>query len=417
MKIVYINQLDERGGAANMARSLMNSLKEAGHNVSMFVGKKLSEDPNIYPIQKPFWISKLIKKITGRDAERFIKEKIYKIFQTDINFSNIRNLFQSREYKEADIVHCHNLHAGFFNLKALQRISREKALVWTLHDMWAITYGTPHTYSDEVEGGFFQLPDAKIHPYYNSLVKNKKYLQNKKREIYKNSNFHLVVPSAWLKEKVQKSVLADKPVYLIHNGIDNKIFRRTGKYEAREKLNLPMDKKIITFLAEGGEANEVKGWRYVEEVMARMKDNPEVLFASIGRKNNRDRQNNDKTVFIDYVKDKKTLAEYYSASDVFLFTSIAENFPLVILEAMSCGLPIVAFDVGGVKEALIHKQNGYLSRYRDTKDLLEGIEFILNLTEEKREKMSQTSIKRVDENFSSDIMAKKYLELYKSILI
>ena len=205
LKILYINQLDEKGGAANLARSLMYSVKQTGNKVSMFVGKKISKDPDIHLIQKPFFISKLIKKITGRDIERFLKEKIYNIFPTDTNFSNIRNLFESEEYKKADIVHCHNLHAGFFNLKAFERISKEKKLVWTLHDMWAITYGTPHTYSDKIENGFYELLNNKKHPYYNELVNNKEYLQNKKKQIYAKSHFDLVVPSLWLKKKWRKA--------------------------------------------------------------------------------------------------------------------------------------------------------------------------------------------------------------------
>jgi len=416
LNIVYINQLDERGGAANLAHALMYSIKQMGNDVSMFVGKKVSKDPSVYLIQKPFFISKFVKKITGRDIERFLKEKIYKIFPTDINFSNIRNLFESKEYKEADIVHCHNLHAGFFNLKAFQKISKEKKLIWTLHDMWAITYGTAHTYSDKIENGFYELPSNEKHPYYNDLVKNKKYLKNKKRQIYDKSHFHLVVPSVWLKNKVEKSLLGDKPIHLIHNGIDNKTFKRFDKKESREKLNLPLDKKIITFLADGGEANSGKGWKYVENIIDYFKEKPDIVFMCIGRRSSQKKQSGKKIIFIDYISDKKTLAEYYSASDIFLFTSIAENFPLVILEAMACGLPIVSFDVGGVKEAVIHNKNGYISKYCDVSDTIRGIESIQNLMEAERDKMSQDSIRRISENFSLDIMTEKYIELYKSLM-
>src|SRR3989344_876462 len=294
LKILYINQLDERGGAANLAYSLMYFVKQMGNEVSMFVGKKVLRDPDVHLIQKPFWVSKVIKKITGRDIERFIKEKIYNIFPTDINFSNIRNLFGSKEYKEADIVHCHNLHAGFFNLKAFERISKEKKLVWTLHDMWAITYGTAHTYSDKIENGFYELPNNEKHPYYNSLIRNKKYLKNKKRQIYDKSHFHLVVPSVWLKDKVEKSLLKDKPIHLIYNGINNKVFRQLGRKETREKLNLPLDKKIITFLADGGEASSGKGWKYVEDIIDCFEEKPDVFFICIGRRNSPKRVGGEK---------------------------------------------------------------------------------------------------------------------------
>ncbi len=416
MKILYINQLDERGGAANLARSLMNQIKQRGYKVSMFVGKKLSTDNDIYSIQKPMWLFQIIKNITNRDPERFIKEKIFKIFPSDINFSNIKGLFQSKEYKEADIIHCHNLHAGFFNLQALERISKEKKVVWTLHDMWAITYGTPHTYSDIVENGFFQLPNNNKHSYFNSLINNKKYLENQKRKIYMKSDFHIVTPSMWLFEKVKKSVLKDKPIHLIHNGIDNNIFTQSNKVQTRKKLNLPQDKKIITFLADGGEDSDSKGWKYVEKIINHYKDRQDIIFLCIGNRNKHKQNDNEKIIFIDYISDKKIIAEYYSSSDIFLFTSIAENFPLVILEAMTCGLPIVSFDVGGVKEAISHKRNGYISKYCNIEDTIQGIEFVLGLTKQEKKGMAYNSKKRVEENFSLEIMTKKYMELYNEII-
>jgi glycosyltransferase involved in cell wall biosynthesis len=89
---------------------------------------------------------------------------------------------------------------------------------------------------------------------------------------------------------------------------------------------------------------------------------------------------------------------------------------LVILEAMSCGTPIVSFDVGGVKEALIHKQNGYIAKYKDVNDLLNGIKYIFGLEKSDLEKNSQNSIQRVKENFTLDIMTENYIKLYKQIL-
>lgn len=126
--------------------------------------------------------------------------------------------------------------------------------------------------------------------------------------------------------------------------------------------------------------------------------------------------NTTNVIYIEYVNNQELLAQYYSTSDIFLFTSLFENFPLVILEAMSCGTPIVSFDVGGVKEALIHKQNGYIAKYKDVNDLLNGIKYIFGLEKSDLEKNSQNSIQRVKENFTLDIMTENYIKLYKQIL-
>lgn len=140
-----------------------------------------------------------------------------------------------------------------------------------------------------------------------------------------------------------------------------------------------------------------------------------ILFLCIGGD---EQDNNIENIrYINYIDDKELLAKYYSASDIFLFTSLAENFPLVILEAMACGLPVVSFDVGGVKEALIHKKNGYIAKYKDIDDLINGIEYVLNLNDNEILKISDFSIKGVQDNFTIKKMVNQYMELYKSLLI
>jgi glycosyltransferase involved in cell wall biosynthesis len=117
-----------------------------------------------------------------------------------------------------------------------------------------------------------------------------------------------------------------------------------------------------------------------------------------------------------HVSDPALLALYYSAADVLLFTSIAENFPLVILEALSCGLPIVTFDVGGVKEAVSHLENGFLCPYTDTSALLEGLKWALNLNNEEHEVIAKQSHELVKTKFSVNLMTQQYLNLYLELI-
>ena len=120
--------------------------------------------------------------------------------------------------------------------------------------------------------------------------------------------------------------------------------------------------------------------------------------------------------YVRYTKNESEVSMYYSAADVLLFTSIAENFPLVVLEAMSCGLPIVSFDTGGIKEAVIHKKNGYIAKYKDVQDVNDGLNFILKNSEEKRSRMSNINRERILHNFTVEDMVKKYLSLYQKIV-
>ena len=243
-----------------------------------------------------------------------------------------------------------------------------------------------------------------------------KLLFNKKRNIYKNSKLNIIVPSLWLKQKVEKSILKNQNINLIYNGIDNTVFIKYDKIKIKKKLKLPTDKKIITFLANSGKHNIQKGWDYAEKIINYYKNNKNILFLCIGGAKDDEHFNNSNIKYIKYIKNELLLAKYYSASDIFLFTSLAENFPLTILEAMSCGTPIVSFDVGGVKEAVIHKQNGYIAEYQNTNDLINGIEYIFGLNDNELNKMSQNAIQKVKKKFTLDVMVNNYLKLYETIL-
>ena len=72
------------------------------------------------------------------------------------------------------------------------------------------------------------------------------------------------------------------------------------------------------------------------------------------------------------------MVRIYNTSDVLLITSIAENFPNVVIEAMACGIPVVGFSTGGIKDQIQHKENGWVVKPRDVDGLLEGVNWILN---------------------------------------
>src|SRR3989339_505005 len=332
------------------------------------------------------------KKIIKKDLPSFIifktRDTFHSLIANDIEFFKVNHILKTKEFKQADVIHVHNLHGNYFNLNLLEKISRIKPVVWTLHDMWALTGHCSYSYNCEKwKDGCGDCPDLGIYP--PLFWDNTHRLWKKKKEIYNNSKLNIVVPSLWLKEITQKSILKNQNIELIYNGVDLMDLKQHNQIKARKKLNLPLNKKIIMFLAAGGKKDKRKGWFYVEKMIEMYKD---ILFLCVGGKENEYNKRGN-VRYVAYVDSKKGLAEYFSASNIFLFTSLAENFPLVVLEALACGVPIVGFDVGGVKEAIIHKENGYIVQFKDINDLKAGIDYI----------------------FSLEIMAKNYKKLYDNI--
>jgi glycosyltransferase involved in cell wall biosynthesis len=394
MEVLLINTVDRGGGAARVASQIMEGLTAHGHKPHMFVGEKRSDDDRATEIPR-----------------RVLTHRFARLLATDIDLWRSDWILDTPQYKEADIVHCHNLHGGYFKISTLEKMARDKPLVWTLHDEWATM---PHGVSN-LDGiprkGFYERKGHSTYPTF--LWDNTRYLRWRKRRVYEHSRLHLVAVSSWHKNKLSRTLLANQPTILIYNGVDCSVFRPAPRDEARRTVGLPVKKKIVAFVSEGGRHNVHKGWPYAEAVIERFQARDEVCFVCIGGQPGID-QDEARLKFVPYADDNR-LALYYAAADALLFSSLNENFPLVPLEAMACGLPVVTFDVGGVKESVAHKTCGYIARYGDPDDLASGVSYVLGLPENERAMMSAAARRTVAETFTADRMIAAYLKLYETL--
>jgi glycosyltransferase involved in cell wall biosynthesis len=119
---------------------------------------------------------------------------------------------------------------------------------------------------------------------------------------------------------------------------------------------------------------------------------------------------------VPYVADEKVLAKYYSAADVLLYPTLADNCPLVVLEAQACGLPVVSFNTGGVPELVEHQKTGYIAEYENTQDLISGLRWVISRPPGEIYSIRAIARTRVVSNFTSDHMADQYLDLYRSLV-
>jgi glycosyltransferase involved in cell wall biosynthesis len=396
MNILQIGTLDNAGGAASISWILKKRLEEKGYSMPMFVGTKLSDAPDVFQIP------------------RTLHHYVYYALSNDINFSKTDWIMDTKEFKEADVIHIHNLHGWFFNLKTLERMSELKPIVWTLHDMWAITSHCCHSYDGKLKDGFYQCRSLSDYP--RITWHNEKYLERTKRKIYNNSNINLVSPSMWLKEKVQHSVLKDKRMDLIYNGIDQTIFKPSDTVSTRQELKIPLDKKVVLFMSDGGKNNPFKGWDFVRSVVEEFKHDDTVLFICLGGKESGVDGTYKNLLYVPRIDSKELLSKYFSASDIFLYPSLADNCPLVVLEALACGMPVVTFNTGGIPELVEHLEDGYVAKYKDGQDLIKGVEYILGLSAEEIKAMQDRSRSKVMNYFTADNMVAQYEKVYVEII-
>jgi len=403
MNILHINTLDNTGGAAKVAYRLKDGLKKRGHQSWMLVGYKFTKSIDVKQIPRnkhlQFGLNILSTAIL----------RPYLIFRSTFRIKNRTDVANS------DIIHLHNLHTGYFNPLALPELTKLKPTVYTLHDMWAFTGHCAHSFDcDKWQTGCGDCPYLKVYPALWYDVTHK--LWEIKKGIYKRSQFVIVVPSKWMKSKVEKSILSDKKVYLIYNGIDTKIFRPMNKTDIRKKLNLPLDKTILMFSAHKGTKNVWHGGDYLLKALEQI-DDENVFFLDIGSKENLDKRVK-KTIqwaSIKYINNETTMAEYYAAADLFLYPSLADNCPLVVLESMACGTPVITFETGGIPELITNMRSGYIARYKDVDDFVKGINLYLN-DADLRTKAGLSARRAVEEHFTIEKMLDLYEELYYTLV-
>lgn len=410
-KILMIGTSDNVGGAARVGWDLGRELRRRGWWVRYIVAYKKMDSDVVYELKKSS-LTELMGRITDLNITPLSRHFRDFLFANDIDFGASDEIFNHPWYKEAEIVHLHNLHGGYFKLENLLRICKEKKVVWTLHDMWSITAHCVYCYDcGNWNKGKHHTPGYR--KYGSMLWDNSEYLWNKKKNIYSKSRIFLIPSSQWLNGYVRKSILKDKPSKVILNGVDTNIFKPSNKRKVRSQLKLPQEKIIIAFINQGGVEDPRKGGGYFYQISKHFENNKKLLFLCIGGGKRRERKEN--ILYVPFIFKVKDLAKYYKASDLFLFTSLADNCPLVPLEALSSGLPVVSFDVGGVKEEIMHKKNGYIAKYKDAKDLINGISFILKLGKARMEKMSKENRKNAVAKFSHSVLADKTITIYQHL--
>lgn len=399
-EVLFINHLDRRGGAARLAHRIFKNLDQKGVNVNLLVRKRNSPGSasNIETVRE-----------VDSDDQKFLTAFQEQEGWLDVFHYSSFNIKHSPGFKKADILHLHNLHKNYFTLLALPEITCLKPVVWTLHDMFAFTGHCVNSYDcQRWESGCGNCPHLDIEVKVNK--DNTHLLRELKKVVYQYADFSLVCPSAWLKSRLENSILHDKEITLIYNGVDERVYKNHHKRKARKLLNLPLDKAILIFVAYGGLNLKTKGGHLIKNILERLtKEN--IFILCIGQVGTKIERENLKT--LPYIDDEKKLALYYSAADLFLYPSLADNCPLVVLESLSCGTPVISFNTGGIPELVQHKKNGYIAEYKNIEDLSRGVQFYLK-NPALLKKASRQARQSVLKKFTLKKMIKQYLDVYEA---
>ncbi len=413
MKVVIINTAENKGGAAVAANRLHLALRESGIDSKMLVRQKSTSDPNVIE----FTQSKIHKKINL--FLFFIELLILKFFKKKGKDFSLPwfgpDLSKHPLVMEADIIHLHWVQNSFLSLKNLNKLIKlNKKIVWTLHDMWAFTGGCHYNEGcRKFEVGCNDCPQLRNLPIKDFSTS----IFNLKNQLFINSNFTVNALSSWIGNESKKSpFFKNKNIVNIKNCIDTKIFKNYNQELVRKELNISIDKQIILFVSMNID-DERKGYQYLNEslqILIKQKNinqnNIELL--AIGRSFSEHQMPFNLTT-ISRIEDQTLMAKYYSAADVLVVPSIQDNLPNTIAEALCCGTPVVAFNIGGIPDMLNHTKNGYIAIEKNSYDLAKGIEFIL------AGKLGQSKIEIIETAFQTynfNTISKAHIQLYETLI-
>ena len=214
-------------------------------------------------------------------------------------------------------------------------------------------------------------------------------------------------------------LLTGKQVVSIPNPIDTREFRPADKGEARLRLSLPSDKRLVLFVSQRT-TDKRKGMDYMLEACrllaeARPEAKEDTAVVILGGHSDEFAGSIPFSVYpIGYVSDPEKIIDVYNAADVFVLPSLEDNLPNTVMEALACGVPCVGFNTGGVPEMIDHRKNGYVAAYKDAADLAGGMRWVLY--EADSGTLSRNAVRKVSTSYSQQSVAVKYIEVYNQAL-
>jgi glycosyltransferase involved in cell wall biosynthesis len=438
LKVLQVSPQDVGGGAERVALGLHLGYRRRGIDSRLLVRFRRKafpgvEEAYIYKATSPFgkglavldrWIGGR-KHFRGRDTIRVslanlaMPRRLYdrRRGSDDLNYPYSHHLAEKSSW-QPNLIHLHNLHGGYFDLRALPALSRAVPVIWTLHDAWAITGHCAYFIDcDRWLRGCGACPDLLRAPALRKDGTHENWVL--KRRVYNQSSLHVVCPSNWLMTQVRSACIPTASGHVIAYGVDQSIFKPGDRLAARKELGLPEHAFICLGVAVSGlSPNPYKDFQTVIRAIDRLvadRSSIPVMFVCLGGTASKNVDSQGSIASVGRITSPHKVARYYQAADVCVHAAHEDNFPVVILEAQSCGLPVVATAVGGIAEQIEDGMTGYLVARNDSSAMAARIGLIMGDSSSRRV-MGNRAAERAARLFSLEREVTDYLNLYADLV-
>jgi glycosyltransferase involved in cell wall biosynthesis len=382
LKIIHFSTHDI-GGAGIAAYRFHKNLQSYGATSRMIVSKKNTIDSSVIELPKTKLNQFVFDKLSYLDNKLdcfdkkyyFFDKRRYPTISTDEISKNIDF--------NPDIIVLHWI-SEFISLDLIEKLAEKhhSKVYWYLMDMAPMTGGCHYAWDcTGYQNSCNNCPAIKK-LYHYLPIKNLK----EKKKIIDNIKISPMVGSSRLLNQINSSTLfKEQQKHLLLLGIDKEIFKPGNKTELRLKYHIPIEKKVI-FCGASNLVEERKGFKYAIDAFLSLKNQRSELMENtyiitVGGLPDKAILKNQglNHIHFDSITDEKKLAEIYQLSDIFLCPSIEDSGPMMINEALMCGTPAVAFEMGVASDLIVNYKNGFVADLKSSDSLKTGLEYLLNL--------------------------------------
>ncbi len=392
LNVLMVNTHINSGGAAKMATTLAHGLMADGQTrVTMhhagdakvdevFVGHGSQSRRKVNALLARFGGSRLV--IDGGLARHLTREAHF-----------------------YDVVHLHNLHGYYLDWVTLLKGLVERPVVWTWHDMWAVTGRCG--FSFECDGWTSGCSTCKRRHYYPAawLDFASKEFEEKTEFFSRLTHMVVVTPSDWLKDLAIRRGIPPDQIRVIPNPVDAGNFKPREVVGLRRHHGLSPDERVALFVAADCE-NPLKGYRDFKIIVGLLKWRAIVVGKNSGRLP-------DGFISVGDITDPAGLADYYSMADVLVVPSLFDNYPNTAIESLSCGTPVFGYDTGGIRSQ-VHPQYGGTVKAGATAELAKLM--AKTLPSGKTSEIAEALARHSRGKWATDGIAGKYRETYRSAI-
>jgi glycosyltransferase involved in cell wall biosynthesis len=402
------------GGAGGAAYVLHRGLREAGVDSRILVqfDSRGTEGIQAAPTNRLSWRLAFRRGPIDRLPTRLYPERVRPNSLWPLWLPS-RHVPRRVEELAPEVINLHWILDGFLSIEQVARLGRP--LVWTMHDMWPFTGGCAYSLGCERHTGRCGSCPVLGSDRERDLSRA---VWRRKERAWRGLDITGVAPSRWLADQARRSALfRDRRVEVIPTGIDTTVFKPMERSAARRLLNLPPDRTLVMFGAHDDTPR--KGMTHLVEGLRRLAGPSgagELGALVIGPPS--------MTAGLDVgvpvhglgrIGDPYAMAAVYSAADVVAIPSVWENLPLVGLEALACGTPIVAFRADtGIVDIVDHEETGYLARAFDAEDLSRGIDWV-TADGERHARLSRAARAKAERDYTLEGTARRYADLFEEV--